>query len=258
MAIAVLHRTRIAGVASAVPKHVVSNSDFTVISEEKRERVIKYTGIRYRRIATGDLCCSDLCEASAQKLMAELGWKPADIDVVIMVSQTCDYAFPTTAQLLQARLGLPKSCLALDVNLGCSGYPYGIFILGRLLEASGLKRGLLLVGDASKLPIGSDPASAVLFGHAGTATAIESSENSNPIFFEMGSDGGGHKVIYSPAGGARNPVSAASFEKVPLETGGARMDVNGVLDAAEIMNFTLREVPVSVRRLLENAGKTVA
>jgi 3-oxoacyl-[acyl-carrier-protein] synthase-3 len=103
----------------------------------------------------------------------------------------------------------------------------------------------------------SDPASAVLFGHAATATAMEFSPNANPLYFELGSDGGGHKVIYVPAGGARNPVGAQSFQKAALNGGGARGDTDVVLDAAEIINFTMREIPVSIRRLLEFAGRTV-
>lgn len=258
MAFATFHRIRIAGIASAVPKQVVSNSDYTVISEEKRERIIKYTGIRFRRWARKETCCSDLCQAAAEKLLAGLGWDRAEIGAVVFVSQTPDYLFPATAQLLQDRLGLPRSALAFDVNLGCSGYTYGLFILGSLLEATGLKRGLLLAGDVSKTMGSSDPASAVLFGHGASATAMECSENAKPLHFETGSDGSGFKVIYAPGGGARNPIGAHSFEQKSLEGGGSRCEIDVILDAAEIMNFTLREVPGSVKRLLDYAGRNVA
>ncbi len=257
MALATLRRVRIAGVASAVPRQSVSNSDYAVLSEEQREKIIKYTGIRYRRWAPKEMCCSDLCQAATERLLGELSWKPKDIDAVLFVSQTSDYPFPATAQLLQQRLGLPKSCLAFDVNLGCSGYTYGLCILGSLLEATGLKRGLLLVGDVSKMHGDSDPASAVLFGHAATATAMESAQGAKPIYFELGSDGAGYKVIYVPAGGCRQPVGAQSFQKATLEGGGSRSETDVVLDAAEIINFTMREVPGSIRRLLEYAGRTV-
>jgi 3-oxoacyl-[acyl-carrier-protein] synthase III len=257
MALAVLNQVRIAGVASAVPRQIVSNSDYTTLSEEQREKIIKYTGIRFRRWAPEELCCSDLCQASAEKLLAELGWKPEQVEVVIFIAQTSDYPFPATAQLLQKRLNLPQSCLAFDINLGCSGYTYGLFVLGSLLQASGLKRGLVLCGDVSKMHGDSDPTSAVLFGHAGTATAMEYQENSKPMSFELGSDGGGFKVIYVPAGGCRAPVAGDSFQKAALEGGGSRGDTDVVLDAAEIMNFTLREVPASIKRLLEFSGQAV-
>jgi 3-oxoacyl-[acyl-carrier-protein] synthase-3 len=257
MALASLNHARIAGVASAVPKQVVSNSDYSVIPEEQLAKIIKYTGIRYRRWAPKELCCSDLCQASAERLLAELAWNREEISVVVFVSQTADYPFPATAQILQDRLGLPKSCLAFDVNLGCSGYTYGLFVLGSLLESTGLKRGLLLAGDVSKMHGDCDPASALLFGHAGTATAMEYSRDSKPIYFEMGSDGAGFKVIYVPAGGCRNPVGADSFQKETLETGGSRGATDVVLDGAEIMNFTMREVPISIKRLVEYAGRSV-
>ena len=256
MARAVLQKTRIAGIASAVPKEIVSNADYTAISEEQREKIIKYTGIKFRRWAPKELCCSDLCQAAAERLLRELEWKPEEIGVIVFVSQTPDYPFPATAQLLQNRLGVPASALAFDVNLGCSGYTYGLYILGSLLEATGIKRGLLLAGDASKMHGDSDPSSALLFGHAGSATAMESKSGSKPVFFELGSDGGGFKVIYVPAGGSRNPVGPQSFQKDALEGGGARSETDVVLDAAEIMNFTMREIHLSVKQLLEFAGKT--
>ncbi len=258
MALAALRRARIAGIASAVPKEIVSNSDYTVLSEEQREKIIKYTGIRFRRWAPQELCCSDLCQAAAEKLMGEMGWDRESIGAVVFISQTSDYPFPATAQILQNKLGLPTSTLAFDVNLGCSGYTYGLYILGSLLEAGGIKRGLLLAGDVSKMHGDSDPASAVLFGHAGSATAMEYSEDSKPVFFEFGSDGSGFKTIYVPAGGSRSPVAAASFQKNELAGGGARGDTDVVLDAAEIINFTMREIPHSIRRLVEYAGCGVA
>src|SRR5580698_499054 len=99
MALSILKRTRITGIASAVPKRVLSNSDYTLISEEKRQKIIKYTGIQYRRWADKEVCCSDLCQAAAEKLMTEIGWDKSEISVVLFVSQTPDYIFPSTAQL---------------------------------------------------------------------------------------------------------------------------------------------------------------
>lgn len=257
MGLATLRRTRIAGVASAVPRQIVSNADYSVLPEEQREKIIKYTGIRFRRWAPKELCCSDLCQASAERLLSDMQWRREDVQAVVFVSQTPDYPFPATAQLIQSRMGLPASTLAFDVNLGCSGYTYGLFILGSLLENSGLKRGLLLAGDVSKMHGDCDPASAVLFGHAGTATAMEVSPSATPLHFEMGSDGSGYKTIYVPAGGARTPVDSSSFQKNKLEGGGTRGATDVVLDAAEIMNFTLREIPVSIKRLLNYSNWTV-
>ena len=76
----------------------MSNSDYTILSEEQREKIIKYTGIRFRRWAPQELCCSDLCQAAAEKLMGEMGWERESIGAVVFISQTSDYPFPATAQ----------------------------------------------------------------------------------------------------------------------------------------------------------------
>src|SRR5271154_6268114 len=104
MALATLHRVRIPGIASAVPKQVVSNSDYNLVSEDKRDRIIKYTGIQFRRWAPRELCCSDLCQGAAEKLLGQLGWESRDIGAVVFVSQTPDYISPATAQLVQERM----------------------------------------------------------------------------------------------------------------------------------------------------------
>ena len=257
MALSTLYKTRIAGVASAVPKEIISNSDYTVISPEQREKIIKYTGIQYRRWARREVCCSDLCFAAAEKLLSELGWNRDEIGAIIFVTQTPDYPYPASAQILQDRLKLPESCIAYDINLGCSGYTYGLFLLGTLLESSGIRKGLLLAGDASKTMGDHDPASAILFGHAASATAMEfSPENNCPLYFEMGSDGNGFEVICVPGGGCRNPLETKTFERQDLEGGGARGDLDVILDAAEIINFTMREIPPSLDRLLTYCNRT--
>jgi 3-oxoacyl-[acyl-carrier-protein] synthase-3 len=253
MALATLQNIRVAGLASAVPRQIVSNLEYDQVPEEKRQRIVKFTGIQYRRVGPRELCTSDLCEAAARRLLDELGWRRDEVGAVLFVSQTFDYIFPDTAQSLQARLELPKECLAFDVNLGCSGYTYGLYILGHLMEAAGIKRGLLVAGDASKSDLTTDPSSAVIFGNGGSATALELSQSGKPIYFEAGSDGAGYKVIYIPDGGGRSPLTAESFVKKPAETGGMRDATDIILDGSEIMNFALREVTASVKRLLEFA-----
>src|SRR5690606_5185868 len=96
------------------------------------------------------------------------------IDLLIFVSQTPDHIAPATACILQGRLGLSKSCAAFDVNLGCSGYVYGLWMASSLLAAGGGKRALLLCGDTARKQSPEDRSVAMLFGDAGTATALES------------------------------------------------------------------------------------
>lgn len=259
MALATLHRVKISGVASAVPKTIVSNSEYEKISPEQREKIIKYTGIQFRRWGPNEVCCSDYCHAAGEKLLEELGWDRSEIGVVLLITQTQDFLFPATAQLLQERMGLPKHCLALDINLGCSGYAYGLYLLGALLESTGIKKGLMFVGDAPKNMEGNDPTTTVLFSQAACATAMEySPDDATPIYFEMGSDGSGYQVIHASGGGSRAPISSEVFQRHEVEGGGTRGGIDLILDGAEIINFTLREIPQSVRRLMEYSGESIA
>ena len=120
------------------------------------------------------MCASDLCEPAAVALLKNLGWDPTSIDVLVFVTQSPDYISPATACVLHANLGLGTHCAAFDVNLGCSGWTYGLWMVSTLLAGGAGKRGLLLVGDCvSRTMCKSDRSVAPLFGDAGAATAIE-------------------------------------------------------------------------------------
>src|SRR5690606_31750850 len=125
---------------------VESNWDYTLLSESEKKLLIKTTGVEKKRRAPKGMATSDLCFEAAKKLLDELHWKKEEIDALVFVSQSSDYYLPATAIILQDRLGLPKSCLAFDVGLGCSGYVYGLSILSSLMAASGLKKALLMAG----------------------------------------------------------------------------------------------------------------
>ena len=255
MGTASVHNVGIAGIAACVPRHVANNHDNPYLSAEEREKTIRTTGIEYRRVASSEQCTSDLCAKAAEGLLQELDWSAGEIDALVFVSQTADYPLPATAPLLQHRLGMPKSCLALDINLGCSGYTYGLQVLSSLLSAGGLKRGLLLVGDTStKIISPTDRSVATLFGDAGSATALEHRPGA-VMHFDFGTDGGGFEAIIIPDGGQRSPVSDRSLVVAQLEEGIARNRCQLALDGVEVFNFSIREVPRTVRNVLSLAGK---
>jgi 3-oxoacyl-[acyl-carrier-protein] synthase-3 len=112
---------RLAGISACVPKQVVSNYDFDLITPKERELLVKSVGIENRRVASKGTCTSDLCLKSAEALLSELGWQRDEISVLLFVTQTPDYITPATSNILQHKLSLPGSCIALDINLGCSG-----------------------------------------------------------------------------------------------------------------------------------------
>lgn len=258
MATASVHNVRVAGISACVPEHVEHNSEYPLLTPEERAKILKTTGIERRRMAPSDLCTSDLCVAAASTLLDELAWSRDEVDAVVLVTQSPDYTVPATAPILQDRLGFPKTCLAFDINLGCSGYTYGLQVVASLLSAGNLRKGLLLVGDTpSKTVSPRDRSSATLFGDAAAATALETTPGA-VMHFDFGSDGSGYEAIIIPDGGLRNPVGPESLEVVQIDEGIARNRCQLILDGVEVFNFSIREVPKTVRNLMAVAEKEVS
>lgn len=252
MAVFTISNIKMSGLAGAVPRNTEDNAESTLLTENERNLFIKTVGIRYRRVALPGLTASDLCEAAANKLLADLNWSRNDIKVLVFITQTPDYIIPNTSSLLQHKLGLPKSCLAFDVNLGCSGYAYGLSVIGSLLQNMPGGKALLLVGDISTQTISmQDKSTAPLFSDAGTATALEFSAGA-AMHFNLQTDGEGYEDIMIPDGGFRNPVSPKSFEIVEYEKGILRSGLDMKLDGIKIFNFALREIAPNVNTLLQH------
>jgi len=247
MALFELNNIAIKGIAACVPTTKLANRDFPYHNELENKQFIKTTGIEYRRIVDEHTTASDLCLKSAEALLNKLAWNREEVKVLVFISQTPDYKIPCTATILQHKLGLGKSCLAFDVNLGCSGYVYGLSIVGSLLEKIKGKA-LLLVGDASSTCISQqDKSTAPLFSDAGSATLMEYDCLAKPMYFNLQSDGAGYDAIISKDGGARNPIGDTSFDLNP-ETG--RRDVDMFLDGIKVFNFSRREVVPNMEELM--------
>ena len=162
MEILSLDGLRVDGIALCVPANAVANE----------EKVAQATGIVARRIAAKGTTVADLCVQAAEKVLADTGSKPDEFGAVLCVSFTQHNRMPATAVEAQARLGLPKSVIAFDVSLACSGWGYGLYLAGLLARQTG-KKVLLLDGDVQSAFVGEgDAATAPLLGDAGTATVI--------------------------------------------------------------------------------------
>jgi 3-oxoacyl-[acyl-carrier-protein] synthase-3 len=209
------------------------------------------TGVQSRYWVEGGMTTSDLCAASAGRLIEKLEWAPDSIDGIIFVSQTPDYRLPATACVLQDRLGFRPGIIAFDVSLGCSGYPYGLWLAMMMIQTGAAKRILLAVGDTSSIMNdGDDRGTALLFGDAGTCTAIEASEaGADPAYFILGTDGAGADNLIVPEGAFRKREAVGKLE-------GRQMD-KLFMDGGEVFNFTLKAVPGLVRDTIESAGATV-
>ncbi len=252
MAIFSIPNIKIAGISVAVPAKEYNNRDYDLISEKERENLIKMVGVEKRRVADKGTATSDLCFFATGKLLDDLRWDREEIELLIFVSQSRDYLIPATAGILQDKLGLTKQCMALDISLGCSGYVYGLSVMGSLMNTGKIKKGLLLVGDVSTMNTSSrDKSTFPLFGDAGTVTAMEYDEGSYPMSFNLQTDGAGYKAIIIPDGGIRNFASKEkSFKFEKFAEGIERNRLHIALDGIEVFNFSLREVAPNVRELL--------
>lgn len=252
MGLSTLQQVRFAGVASCVPRRVISNADDCPPElRAERARLVRNIGIHTRRISPSWQCFSDLAFDAAQALLKELGWAREEIGALIVVTQSPDYLTPSTAIILQDRLQLSHSTIAYDVNLGCSAYPFGLQLLGSLIATGAVKKGLLLVGDKSaNLDV-------PLFSDAGTATALEWDADAPPMYFDLNSDGSGYQAIVLPVGGHREPFALHhALPKQASAEGGKPSYAAGelLLDGPAVLSFSTQRVPPSVERSLAFAG----
>lgn len=173
------------GIAAAVPKQQSDNELYVSIVGERRVRKqAKLTGIEKSHVSPIRQRTSDLCFYSARKLMEHLGWKPEDISVMVLASQTTNYRLPSTAFWIQKKLGLSEDCLVYDINMGCSACNIGIQNVAAHLSNMIIgSKGLVLCGDICNEPISDQGLvpevvrNSMLFGSAGAAVAIEAIPN---------------------------------------------------------------------------------
>lgn len=258
MAILKFNNIGIAAVSACVPANTVRTTDLcNLLNEDEITKTIQSIGIAERRIADKGICASDLCIKAAEKLMTDNNIDPNTIDALIFVSQTSDYRQPSTAPIIQHKLGLPKSTLSFDINLACSGYIYGLST-AFAYATSGLNRVLLLVGDTmSHIVSKRDKSSTQLFGDAGTATLIERG-NYGQSTFSLNSDGSGYDIMIIPHGGARNPTTLDSFIEKKDETGSWRSLEHFHMDGMAVFNFGMNEEPRDVQNLLQASQTNIS
>lgn len=258
MAFIDIHNIKVAGVSACVPKTVFDNMDYQLLTKEERIKYIDTTGVRYRHCTNAETCTSDLCVRAANELIEQLKWDRKDIDALIFVSQTPDYKMPTTACIIQDRLGLSNDCLSFDISLGCTGYVYGLSVISSLLSTGGLKKGILLVGNTQSKNVNySDKSTYLLFGDAGTATALEyTEENSDTLKFNLQTYGEGMHSIIIPDGGYRHPVTLDSFKEEIDSEGNTRSALQLKMDGMDVFSFVIGKVPKCLNGLTSHFGIT--
>ena len=262
MAIITYNNVGISALAACVPSRVIDNYkyDLDIFPEEDVRKVVEKIGVFERRFADEKTCSSDLCYAAAEKLIADNNIDRNEIDLLVFVSQTPDYRMPATSILLQERLKLPMSTIAFDVNLGCSGFLYGLSIVYSFMEKQGLRKALLLDGETrSKVYSPKDRQAAFIFGDAGVAALIERNEKYGESHFSLNSDGSRGDLIMIPGGGYRNMSSTETLkEKVVDEYGNIRTDEHGFMKGSDVFNFVIIEIPKDIKRLFATTEMNIA
>ncbi len=207
------------------------------------------TGISTRYIAAPDECSSDLGVRAAEKLFATFGIDPASIDFLLFCTQTPDYPLPTTACLMQTRLGLPTSVGALDFNLGCSGFVYGLALADGLIRVGAVRRVLLITAETySKYIAPTDRSLRTIFGDAAAATLIEAADRPTLSGFQYGTDGEGADTLLVTEGGMRPPAAAHK----PRHR--KRWPSKLYMDGPSLIGFTVAQVPKLIDDILQAAG----
>lgn len=246
MALVKTSGARIAAVYTCVPSRRFDNlTDSAEFSDEEIRKVTGMAGVAARRLAGDTVCSSDLCVAAAQRALDRLGWKPDSIDALILVTQTPDYFLPSTACVVHHRLGLADHCAAFDVGLGCSGYPYGMWLAAMMLQGGGVRRALVLHGETpTRFSDKSDRSVSLLFGDAGSATALEAVDPGSTAdwHYALHSDGSGYNTMIIESGGFRDRFGSDPRKHC--------VHMNGAL----IFNFTIKRVPALIDETLAGAG----
>ena len=218
--------TRIAGTGSYLPDKVVTNQDLEETMDTSDEWIRERTGIKRRHIAAEDETCSDMALAAAQRAMEMAQVEPADIDLIIVGTVTPDKVFPSTACIVQRRLGI-QGCPALDVQAACSGFIYAMDLAHRHLQ-TGAARNALIIGSEmlSRITNWEDRATAVLFGDGAGAAVLQPSEEPGIISTHIHSDGQYEDLLQVPSG------ISLGYDAVCAEKAFIQMDGNAVFRRA--------------------------
>lgn len=241
----------IKGISYYLPQKVVNNDDLVKdYPQWDAEKVSAKTGIKERHVAAEDETAGDMAIKAAQNLFLEYRIKPSSIDFILLCTQSPDYHLPSTACIIQDRLGVPTSAGALDFNLGCSGYEYGLAMAKGLIIGGMANTILLLTAETyNKYIHPTDHGNRSIFGDGAAATIISNEGKYKIGEFIFGTDGSGANKLIVKTGGSRQSEKS---DEVGFDEGGY---VNApdylYMDGTGIFNFTLEAVPTMVTQLLE-------
>ena len=236
----------IVGTGSYLPEKILKNCDLESIVETSDEWITTRTGIRERRILEEGKATSDMAIEASKKALDHAKLKAEDVDLVIVATISGDMITPSTACIVQDKLGC-KNAAAFDISAACSGFIYGLSMAYGLIK-SGVYKNILLVGSEamSRILDWEDRGTCILFGDgAGAAVISEVAEGKGILAMELGSDGSGKDHLLIPAGGSRCPSTHETIEdrKHYLK-----------MEGSEVFKFAVRKINETCKNLLEKTG----
>jgi len=236
-----------------LPEKIVTNEEIVKeFPEWSVEKIADKVGVNQRHVAAADETAADLAVKAAEKLFEKGHVAKEDIDYVLFCTESPDYKLPPSACIIQHRLGLGKNIGALDYNLGCSGYVYGLSLAKGLLAAGIAKNVLLLTGETYNKHIHPrDKGNRTIFGDAATATVVSGEGMAEILNFQLGTNGEGAENLIIKTGGSRHPEKAndLTFDE---KNGNPLSSDHLFMDGGEIFAFTLINVPKLVKGTLAN------
>ncbi|WP_027327675.1 3-oxoacyl-ACP synthase [Helicobacter pametensis] len=245
------HHSSIQAIACCVPENLIKLEDQVDTlykgDTKKMQRIQKTIGLNARYVANQMTTTLDLCFQASQKVLESTKLDSSLIDAIVFVTQTPNFLQPNNAHLLHGKLNLTQECACFDLNQGCSGFVYALFLASSLIE-SGAQHVLICAGDTlSKVVDPKDSNTAPIFGDAGSATLVSKEKGSS--FFSLHSDGKGWENIVLPnsAFGIH-----CGFQKTPHDSRHLYMD------GAEVFNFSIDKEPKAIHEILQFAQKEIS
>lgn len=241
----------IKGISYYLPEKIVTNEDLVKeFPEWSVEKVASKVGVNKRHIAGENETAGDLAEKAALKLFQEYNISPTDVDFLMLCTQSPDYFLPSTACILQNRLGIPITSGAFDYNLGCSGCIYGLALAKGLIISRVAKNVLLLTAETyNKYLHPSDKSNKSIFGDGAAACLVSTDGFAEIGEFSFGTDGNGGENLIVKTGASRSKEKTGIYETD--DEGHIKYDDYLYMNGGAIFNFTLEIVPLLMNNVLE-------
>ena len=239
-------RVGIMGTGSYVPERILTNNDLAKIVDTNDEWITTRTGIRERRIASDDEATSDLAFKAAEKVIIDAGIDKNEIELIIVATMTQDHLTPSTAALVQDKLGIKAA--AFDVSAACTGFIYG-FTAGYSFIKAGIYKKVLVIGaeTMSRVTDWEDRGTCILFGDGAGAVVLGEVETGGFLASHLAADGSGACELIVPAGGSRKAATAETIEN---------REVYLKMNGREVFKFAVKAFPESVENVLTQQNLT--